>query len=233
MTDGPDETSPSASGSPTRAESAGCFPAVLAATVLLGMVMFLTFGFAGYLIFQKRGDLAVRTLRGTILPEIEQSRLDPRTKQSVMESLTKLAEDIESEKLENWQAGGAMNRLVRSPLLRWGDLAAVDAWASENLPADEYAEFHKQVTRFFRGAELDRVISTDIHDVLVTVTAGEPGMMLGRLESPLVASDVREVGLRAKLVADRAEIPDQVFENVSLPQIVDRLIEVGTREGST
>lgn len=231
MTDISNESTPTPSS--PRAEAAGCFPAIMAATVLMGMAMFLMFGFAGYVIFQKRGDLAVRTLRGTILPEIEQSRLDPETKRSVMERLTKLADDIESEKLEDWQAGGAMNRLVRSPLMRWGDLSAVDAWAAENLPDQEYAEFHKQVTRFQRAAELDRVVSSDIHDVLLTVTAGDPGMMLGKLKSPLVADDVREVGLRAKLVADRGEIPDRVFENVSLPKIVDRLIEVGIREGST
>ncbi|MGV3484996.1 MAG: hypothetical protein ACO1RT_11315 [Planctomycetaceae bacterium] len=230
MTDAPSDSTPPP---PPRPESAGCFPAILAATLLLGMVMFLTFGFAGYVIFQKRGDLAVRTLRGTILPEVEQSRLDPETKQAVMQRLTALTDDIEQKKLENWQAGGAMNRLVRSPLLRWGDLVAVDAWAAKNLPAADYPEFHKQVTRFLRAAELDRAISSDIHDVLVTVTQGDPGMMLGRLKPKLVESDVREVGIRAKLVADRAEIPDQVFDNVSLPKIVDRLIELGIREGST
>ncbi len=217
----------------TSGDGAGCFPAVLAATVLMGIVMCITFGFAGYAIFQKRGDLAVRTLRGTMLSEIEQSRLDPETKQAVAERLSNLADDIESNKLGNWEAGGAMNRLVRSPLLRWGDLVAVDAWASQNLPTADYPEFHKQITRFYRAAELDRAISTDIHDLLLSVTAGDPNQMLGRLKPTLTDHDVRQVGLCAKLVADRAEIPDQVFDAVSLTKIVDRLIEVGIREGST
>ena len=77
-------------------ESAGCLPAILAATALMGMVLFISFGFAGYLIFQKRGDLAVRSLRGTLATELEQSRLDPQTKQAVIERLNRLADDIEN-----------------------------------------------------------------------------------------------------------------------------------------
>jgi hypothetical protein len=147
-------------------ESAGCFPAVLAATVLMGIVLFITFGFAGYLIFQKRGDLAARTLRGTMIAELEQSRLNPATKDEVIGTLESLATDIEAKKYSNWQAAGVMNRIVRSPLLRWGDLQAVDAWAATNLPQSDYAEFHKQVTRFFRAAELDRAIASDLQDIL-------------------------------------------------------------------
>jgi hypothetical protein len=230
----PGNSNPSGDSHPaSKAEGAGCFPAVLAATLLMGVAMFLMFGFAGYLIFQKRGDLAARTIRGTMLSELEQSRLDPETKIAVIGRLTTLADDIESKKLENWQAGGVMNRLVRAPLLRWGDLQAIDAWAQENFSEAEYEEFHKQVTRFFRAAELDRAIASDLQDILLTVTAGDPALMLGRLKTDLTKEDVREVAVRAKLVADRAEVPDRVFENVSLPKIVDRLIEVGIREGST
>jgi hypothetical protein len=199
----------------------------------MGIVLFVTFGFAGYLIFQKRGDLAARTIRGTMVQELEQSRLDPDTKKAVIGSLVSVADEIESEKLEPWQAGGVMNRLVRSPMLRWGDLQAVDAWAAEKLPQDEYPEFHKQVTRFFRAAELDRALASDLQDILLTVTAGDPREMLGRLKPEFTVEEVREVGLRAKLVGDRAEIPDKVFEDVSLPKMVDRLIELGAREGST
>jgi hypothetical protein len=218
---------------PVKRESAGCFPAVLAATLLMGMVLFITFGFAGYLIFLKRGDLAARTLRGTIIPEYEQSRLSPEEKSVVIRRFTRLAEDIENKKLENWQAGGVMNRLIRAPLLRWGDLQAVDAWAKANFAEADYAAFHKQISRFFRAAELDRAIASDLQDILATVTGGDPAMMLGRLKPELVESDVREVAVRAKLVADRAEIPDQTFEDVSLPKIIDRLIETGMRDGTT
>lgn len=199
----------------------------------MGIVLFITFGFAGYLIFQKRGDLAARTIRGTIISELEQSRLEPATKQQVIERLLTLADDIESKKLENWQAGGVMNRIIRSPLLRWGDLQAIDAWAATNLPQSEYAEFHKQITRFFRAAELDRAIASDLQDILLPVTSGDPREMLGRLKTDLVDNEVREVAVRARIVADRAEVPDQVFEDVSLPRMIERLIELGAREGTT
>ncbi len=199
----------------------------------MGMVMFLMFGFAGWLIFQKRGELAARTLRATMIPELEQSRLDPRTKRDVIESLRIVAADIDAQRYNDWQAAGILNRLVRSPLLRWGDLVAVDQWASENLSGDDRDAFHKQITRLMRAVAMDRAIASDLHDVLLTVTASDPREMLGRLKSPLLADDVREVAVRAKLVGDRAEIPDQTFDDISLTEIVERLIEVGARDGST
>jgi len=211
----------------------GCFPAVLAATLLMGMALFLTFGFAGYLIFQKRGDLAVRTLRGTMVSALEQSRMTPDLKSAIIGRLTTLADDIEAGKVENWQAGGVMNRLIQAPILRWGDLQAVDVWAMENMDAASYQETHKQFTRFFRAAELDRGIASDLQDILRPVTGGDPNLMLGQLRIVYTEAEVLEVAMRAKIVGDRAEIPDQVFENVSLTVVVDRLIETGMRDGAT
>jgi len=216
-------------------DGAGCFPAVLAATLLMGIVMFVMFGFAGYIIFQKRGDLAIRTLRGTMVVELEQSRLAPEDKAAVIGRLKKLADDIESGQYENWQAGGAMNRLIRAPLLRWGDLVAVNAWATTdgNLTPEQSADVHKQITRFFRAAELDRALATDLQDILLPVTGSDPAMMLGTLKDTLTTADVLEVGGRAKNVAMRAQIPDQTFDDVSLPEVVDQWIDTGLADGST
>jgi len=213
-------------------QGAGCFPAILAATVLMGIVFFIAFGFSAWLIFQKRGDLAVRTLRSTIVPELEQSRLAPEEKRTVIQELNQLADDIDAERFENWQAGGIMQRLINIPLMRWGDLQAVEAWAASHLPPEERDEAAKQFSRFFRGVELDRVVARDIHDILVPVATAENAGGFVQLRPDLNQADVAEVVRRAKLVADRAAVPDQTFDSVSLTQIVRRQIEAGRREGA-
>jgi hypothetical protein len=213
-------------------EGAGCMPAVLAATVLMGILFFVAFGFSAWLIFQKRGDLAARTLRATIIPELEQSRLQPDEKAAVVKELSLLADDIEAEMYENWQAGGIMQRLINMPLMRWGDLQAVAAWAQANLPEDQRKDAAKQVSRFFRAVELERAIARDIHEILAPVATPEDATGFVRLKANLNQRDVAEVVLRCKLVADRAQVPDQAFDSVSLTQIVRRQIEAGGREGA-
>lgn len=218
--------------SPER-QGAGCLPAVLAATLLMGMIFFIVFGFSAWLIFQKRGDLAVRTLRQTVIPELEQSRLEPAEKQRVIGELSALADDIEQGMYENWQAGGIMNRLITSPMMRWGDLIAVDRWAAKNLPPDQQQDARQQISRFFRAAELGRVVARDIHDVLAPVSLREDRSGFVQLQEVLTADGVLEVVHRARLVAERAEVPDQMFDEVSLATFVRRQIEIGSRDGAT
>ncbi len=213
-------------------EGAGCLPAVLAATVLMGIVFFIAFAFSAWLIFQKRGDLAARTIRATIIPELEQSRLDPEEKASVVKELTQLADDIEAEMYENWQAGGIMQRLINMPMMRWGDMEAVAAWADKNLAEDQRENASKQISRFFRAVELDRAVARDIHEILAPVATPENAGGFVQLRSDLNEQDVAEVVLRCKLVADRAEIPDMTFDSVSLTHIVRRQIEAGGRDGA-
>lgn len=213
-------------------EKAGCLPAILAATLLMGIVFFIAFGFSAWLIFQKRGDLAARTLRATIIPELEQSRLAPDEKAEVIRELTQLADDIEAEMYENWQAGGIMQRLINMPLMRWGDLQAVAAWADSHLPDAQREQAEKQISRFFRAVELERAVARDIHEILAPVATSENAAGFVQLRADLNEQDVIEVILRCKLVADRAGVPDRTFESVSLPQIVRRQIESGGRDGA-
>ena len=51
------------------------------------------------------------------------------------------------------------------------------------------------------------------------------------MKLPLDAMGVAEVVQRAKLVADRAEVPDESFEGIKLDSILRREIESGIREG--
>lgn len=235
---GGSETEPVPPSSPGEApgrespQGPGCLPGVLAATLLMGVVFFVLFGFSAWLIFQKRGDLASRTLRATIVPQLEQSRLDGDEKAKVIALLTDLADDLDAGMYENWQAGGIMQRLIDTPLMRWGDLTAVDAWAAKGLPEEQRGEARKQFSRFFRAAELDRAGTRDIHDVLVPVATAPNAMGFAELRSDLNPEDVAAVVQRAKLVADRAEVPDQPYPSVSLAEIIRRQIEIGEREGA-
>lgn len=210
----------------------GCMPAIIAITLLAGMLFAIAFAFASWWIFQQRGNLAVRTLRSTVIPELQQSRLDPEEKRLVVRQLSDLADDLEGGMYENWQAGGIMQRLVTSPLMRWGDLQTLQRWAETNLPEQERDEAERQISRFFRAVELDRVVARDVHDVLAPVSAQDDPQGFAQLRPQFSAAEVNEVIQRAKLVADRAEVPEQTFPPVSLPQFINRQIELGSRSGA-
>lgn len=207
-------------------------PALMAATLLMGIVFFLFFAFSAWLIFGKRGELAARTLREVIIPEIEQSRLPPGEKAESISELDRLADGIEQGSYENWQAGGIMQRLVNSPLLRWGDLRAIEAWTATHLSGDEEEEARKQISRFFRAVELDRTVARDVHHILEPVSLRQDDNKPARLRPELSEAGVREVVHRAKLIADRAEVPDRTFEPLSLPHYIRRQVEIGRREGA-
>ncbi len=155
-------------------DAVGCFPAVMAASVLMGIAMFITFAFAAWLIFQKRGDLAVRTIRATIVSELEQSRLDAKTKSEVISQLRFLADDIEAGQIDNKQAVNVLQQLLQSPLLRWGDLTALDEWVKANASEEESTAFHRDCTRFFRAAELGKANAADLQDILAPVSEAPP-----------------------------------------------------------
>ena len=222
----------SATQEPGEPPPPGCMPAIIAITLLVGMLFAIAFAFAGWLIFQKRSDLAVRTLRGTVVPELQQSRLEPEEKRVVVGQLTDLPDDLERGMYENWQAGGIMQRLITSPLMRWGDLQTLERWAADHLPADEREDAQRQISRFFRAVELDRVVARDIHDVLGPVSSQEDSRGFVQLRPQFSHAEVLEVIQRARLVADRAEVPDQTFPPVSLPQFINRQIELGSRTGA-
>ena len=103
-------------------------PAVLAATLLMGIVGFIACGFTTWLLFQKRSELALRTIEASYIPEIEQSRLQPDEKREVVQQLKEFAKDLQRGEYENWQAAAVMQRLVRLPVIQWGELRVVEAF---------------------------------------------------------------------------------------------------------
>lgn len=209
----------------------GCLPGCLAATLLLGIVAFVGFGFSAWLIFQKRPELASRTLRATVVPQLEQSRLGEEEKLKVISQLKTLADDLDAGLYENWQASGIMQRLIESPMMRWGDLATIDVWIDERLPEGERVAAHQELSRFRRAAELDLANSRDAYDVLAPVAGVENAVGFTELKGDPTEEELRRVIERAKLIGDRAKVATGVEHRVSLAEIIRRLIEVGRREG--
>ncbi len=219
-----------AAAEPADEQGPGWMPAILAATLLMGMAGFVFCGVSTWFLFQKRGELAVRTIHGSYIPDIEQSRLSPTQKQLIVKQLETFAEAVEREEYENWQASGVMQRLQRLPVLQWGELAAVESFVQQQDDGDT-EESLKQISRLRRATELDKATSFDFEDVLSPVHEPADNSLGRQLMQPLTNAAVNEVIVRAKLVADRSEVPDEMFTDIALDAIVKEQINAGIAEG--
>lgn len=219
-------------------EGPGWMPAVLAGTLLMGICGFVFCAFSTWILFQKRTEFAIRTLRGSYITEIEQSLLDPDTKSEVVKEIETLASDMESGKYEDWQAAGVLQRLQRLPVLQWGELQAIDSFLRKRVADQEAAgesteeetEALKQLSRLRRAVELGKSTSFEFEDVLLPVRVSDGSGH--RLAQPLTMESVRDVVHRARLASDQAQIPDRRFDKVLIQSIVRREIERGASEGT-
>ena len=74
--------------------------------------------------------------------------------------------------------------------------------------------------------------SIDVEDMLRPVLLADESNRGRSLIDPLSVKMVAEVVVRAKLVADRADVADQAFEPVRIDEIVEREIKSGILDGS-
>ncbi|MGB7345449.1 MAG: hypothetical protein WBD20_14640 [Pirellulaceae bacterium] len=212
-------------------EGPGWMPAVMAGTLVLGIVFFLTCSFTTWLLFQKRSEFAVKTLRGTYLPSIEQSLLEPEDKERTLELLEEFTKDLERGKYEDWQAGGVMTRLIRLPVMQWGDLAAVEAFVKQHpdaFPDDATMQF----SRLRWTTEINKATGVDFDHVLDSVTDYNDSLRGQQLHEPLEVQQVKQVVTRAKEVADRFEVENKRFDDVYIDEIIKRQIKAGIELGS-
>ncbi len=218
-------------GPSDKGDGPGCMPAILASVVLLGIACFVCCGVSTWYLYEQRAVLVSRTLTETYIPAVEQSRMDPDDKEAVLMEFNKFAESLERNEVENWQAAAVMQRIVRLPILEWGDLQAVE----EILRGDsaDHADALIQFTRLRRGVEMDQVTMIDVEDVLEPVLAGDGTMDTRRtLATPITVSAALEVAERAKSVADRSKVPSREFDEIKIGPIVRRQIDAGLTEGS-
>ncbi|QDT06348.1 hypothetical protein K227x_47570 [Rubripirellula lacrimiformis] len=213
-------------------EGPGWLPAIMAGTVLFGIIGFVMCGFTTWLLFQKRTEFAVRTLNAAYLPEIEQSLLSPEEKADVLDQVSKLAKGMERGKFENWQSAGILQRLQRTPVIAWGELQAIESFAQKNADPDHAAEISKQLSRLRKSVADGNGTSFDFEDVLKPVYVADSSSPSGhRLKQPLDMASIGEVVTLAKLVADREKVPDQTFPDVRIGAIVRDQIQSGTIDG--
>ena len=206
-------------------------PIVLAGTVLMGIVGFIGCGVSTWILFQKQVPLAVRTLRNTYIPAIEQSLLAPDEKKETLGQLEEFAADLERGKYENYQAGGVMTRLIRLPVLQWGELTAIESFIKKEFGEDAEVAI-RDISRLRRAVELDKATSVDFEDVLKPAMVADDSTLGRRLNDQLTREMAQDVAGRAKLVADRSEIPQKGFPEAKIHVIIRRQIEAGIRSGS-
>jgi hypothetical protein len=213
----------------------GCMPAVMAATVLMGITFFIFCAFSTWVLYQKRTELATRTLTEAYLPELEQSLLEPDSKAAVMATIQELAEDMQRGKLEDWQSAGVMQRLQRLPVLQWGDLQAVEAFIVKSGSDDQSSGAKLQFDRLRFAVSDGRATSFDFVEVLSPVQIEVSSLPSGRrLMQPLELDAAMDVVKRAELVADREQVPTEPVDlkAVRIESIMQAEIEAGIREGS-
>ncbi|MDA8744076.1 hypothetical protein N9N28_05535 [Rubripirellula amarantea] len=211
----------------------GCMPAILAATALTGILGFVLCGFTTWVLFQKRTEMAVRTLRNAYVPELEQSLLDPDSKQGVIKQIKQLIGDMERGKYEDWQSAGVMQRLQRLPVLQWGDLQAVESFIAKAGSKDQATEAKRQFDRLRLAVRDGRATSFDFYDVLKPAQVDDPSASTGRrVMSPLKLEPALEVVPLARLLADREQVTADPTENVSIEAIVKAEIEAGLKDGT-
>jgi hypothetical protein len=215
-------------------EGPGCLPALLAIGAIILMILFISCGLSTWWLYNQRTEIAVRTIRGSIIPEVQQSLMSPEEKRAIVALLTTVAEDGEAGKIENWQAAGIMERLSRSPLLQWGNLIGAETLIQEtkDLNDDERRQGLLELSRLKRALEVGKADGRDLEDVLSPLLVQENNEVVLRLnlQAPLAA--IRDVILRAKLVADREQIEQQEFV-VLLAPIIEREIAAGRNVGGT
>lgn len=222
-------------GAPDDDDGPGWMPAILAGLVLSGILGFLFCGFSTWLLFQRRAELATRTIQNAYLPQLKGSRLAPETKGPVVDRVAQLGNDLAGGKYDNAQASAILQRLQRIPVLQWGELQAVERFyvTQSDADAERLDQVHRDVTRLFRGVEMGKVTSFDFHEILLPALEEAPKESTGfRLKEPMSVAAAESVFERVTLSANDHGVPDQVFEGVSLDGIVAEAIESGATEGA-
>lgn len=206
-------------------EGPGCMPAVLAAGALMGIAGFITCALLTWVIFQKRTELAVRTLEGAYLPQIEQSLLDPDTKSEVIEEVNSLVKKMKTGQYEDWQSAGLMQRLQKLPVIQWGELQALEQWIHEANPddfsTDEKSEAILQIRRLQLAVQQRKAFSFDLEQVLEPLRVPSRSSPTGSVpKTPIDRESALKVVKLAKSLADRAEIGEVENQSVSICEIM-------------
>jgi hypothetical protein len=239
MTKQPESKPPSngeSKSSPThpadRQGLAGWAPALVAmAMLLIGMMILGCVGITIYL-FQNRGVLAARTLRGELVPAMEQSQLQPEDKKEVLRLLNEVIQKIESQQMDNDQVSGLMQRLLRLGPLEWSDCQAVQALIQQrSWPEQEKADAIQSISRALRALESDKAMGQDLEQMLASVQVPADNPYGRKLNLNPSDEALRDVATRAKSIGDAHQIPMKTFE-IRFADMTRRAIENAIDQGA-
>lgn len=212
----------------------GCMPAMVAAAALMGIVGFITCALMTWVIFQKRTEIAARTLEGSVIPPIEQSLLDPVTKQEVLTEVEDLMARMKSGQIEDWQAAEVMQRILKLPVLQWGELQALEK-AIQSASEAEISEEEKQqaiqtLQRLREAISTGKVFSFDLDDVLEPIRQPSRSTTTGTtLKNPISSDDMLEAVRRAELLSNRAGIEAPSNQEYRMSEILQKEIREGLK----
>ncbi len=197
------------------------------AVLMLGlMATLIACGIGSWFIFAQSDKLAAGSLKSQYIPVIEQSMLDPQTKEAAVRQLKSLASQLETDQWEPAQARELMKRLIGAPLVQWGDLDAAIAQieSRDAFNEDERQQAKKLIERFKRAAELEAVSANDFEDALGPVTVKDQSLRGCHFHVGASDEALREFLKRIGLLVERAKVPDEAF-NVSFSDILRMHIE--------
>ncbi|QDS87647.1 hypothetical protein EC9_18260 [Rosistilla ulvae] len=196
------------------------------------MLFFISCAGGTYYLFQQRGEFALRTIDGTLIPLIEQSRLEPDDKATTIAELRDFIVRGQSGELEDWQIAGVMQRLVRAPIVSWGDMQFIGSVIAqrESFTDEEKVAFLRDLSRLQRGAELDKVTQLEMADIFEPISTKADHESGYSLDQEFSDEGLREFIARVRLVAARAEVPEKQYD-VTLVAIVKRQIAAGIKSG--
>lgn len=206
-------------------------PAILASAVIAGIVGFISCGVLTWLIFQKQDVLALRAMRGSVIPAVEQSLLEPSEKAASVKLLEDFADQLERKQVDGWQASGVMQRLGRMPIIQWGQIRRIETYVDEH--SDQFdPDASMQFDRLRKGVERNDVTRIDFVDVLSPVLQpgphGEDSPLVDDWKDDLIADVIH----RSRLVADRAKVEADPKSEITMDTLIRRQIEAGIKEGT-
>lgn len=208
----------------------GCMPAVVAGTLIMGMVAAILCGVTTWVLFQKRAEIAVRTLEGFV-PVIEQSLLEPKDKSDVIDQFEALVKEMSAPDYPPATAAAVMQRVVRLPIPHWGELDAVEAYVKKNFEGVQQDRALTDLSRLRRAVQQNKATVFDVVDVLEPVAVIDDESGTRTIRSKLTDDDVEQVVERAGLLAARAEIEDKRFPPISMGNILRQEIKSAKTEG--
>ncbi len=178
-----------------------------------------------------QGRRAAHSLRRQLIPWVELSSLTKADRDSIVEQLSDLANNMDREELTARQLTRLGLRLQGNPIFQWGVVEQINrvAQSSTGLTPREKEEFARECDRWLRSASDGKLSMQQMEFALQNVAVKE--VRSGRLTVREQVTDdgLREFLRRISSIDDSLEVGKDPFEK-SVSQILRAMIEDGLKE---